>query len=324
MSQAQNLPKQTRILIKDLIFQAKYQLSHTQMDLMAYLVNVPYWAIEIESDYYVLTSNKILLDLPHLHIKTLEATLKALKDGGFIQTKLVKVAIWTSANKMRAIKLTEKGREYNNKLILPSKNEEVIKLKKALKISEAEKAVLKKLLANMEVSKTDESVKTKEVMPNYTPNKNLIKFIEDTSKTFAKTGESICNFVPTWTKEAVFNINSYGKLSIKIDNNNEKQIKKASEINIFWLWLFVNQHRVGHCIDFNKKLDFKGLKERYLGLEIKIGEESYRLSNFLLRDEGIAIEVEKGEKRMELRSPQSKVTNYYTLEECERLVLGLC
>jgi hypothetical protein len=215
------------------------------MDLMAYLVNVPYWAIEIESDYYVLTSSKILLDLPHLHIKTLEATLKVLKDGGFIQTKLVKVTTWTSANKMRAIKLTEKGKEYNNKLILPNQNEKVIKLEKALKISEAEKAELKKTLEKREVSKTDESVKPKQKIPHYTPNTNLIKFIEDTSKTFAKTGENICNSVPNWKKEVLFNINSYGKLSIRIDQNSEKQVKEATQLTLFWLWLFTNQHRVG-------------------------------------------------------------------------------
>ena len=323
MSQAQNLPKQTRILVKDLLFQAKHKLSHTQMDLMAYLVNVPFWAKEVEKDYYVITSKKILSDLPTIHDKTLEATLKALKDQGFIETKLVKMPTWNCANKVRAIKLTYKSQSYNDKLILPSQDKEVIRLKKALKISEEKNKALEKLLANIEVSNEETPINISDTMALASSNKNLVKFIEETSRDFAKTGQSICNFVPTWTKEAVFNINSYGKLSIKIDKNNEKQIKEASQINTFWLWLFENQHRVGHCIDFNKKLDFKGLKQLHIGVKLKIGKESFRLSDLILSKEGIAIEVQRGDKKMKLRNPQTKQTNYYTLEECESLILGL-
>lgn len=334
MSQVQHLPKQTRILVKDLLFQSKYKLSHTQMDLMAYLVNVPFWATQVEKDYYVITSKKILSDLPHLHEKTLEATLKALKEGGFIDSKLVDMPTWGNRHKVRAIKLTHKAKTYNDKLVLPSQDEEVIKLKKALKTSEEENKRLEKLLANVEVSNAEKTTKISETMalalskddankPQYTPNKDLVDFIEKTSKTFAKTGEALCNFVPTWAKESVFNINSYGKLSIKIDKNTEKQIKEASQINHFWLWLFENQHRVGYCIDFKKTLDFEGLKQRYIGRKLKIGKESFRLSDLLLTKEGIAIEVQKEDKKMKLRNPQTKKTNYYTVEECESLILGL-
>jgi hypothetical protein len=52
MSQTQKLANQTRIIIKDVLFQAHYLLTHTQMDLMA--------------------------DLPILHPKTLESTLSIL------------------------------------------------------------------------------------------------------------------------------------------------------------------------------------------------------------------------------------------------------
>jgi hypothetical protein len=322
MSQAQNLPKQTRILIKDLLFQAKYQLSHTQMDLMAYLVNVPFWAKEVEKDYFVITSNKILADLPHIHPKTLEATLKILKDEEFIHTKLVDMPTWNCKNKVRAIKLTYKSQTYIDKLILPSQDKEVIRLKKALKVSEEKNKALEALLANIEVPSEEKPLKKEEKKHHYTPDKDLITFIEDTSKTFAKTGENICNCVPNWTKEAVFNINSYAKLSIKIDNN-EKQIREASQINHFWLWLFTNQHRVGNCIDLNKKLDFEGLKERYLKKTLQIDEKSFILSDLILSEDGIAIEVQRGEMKTKLRNPKTKETNYYTVEECERLILGL-
>ena len=334
MSKVQHLPKQTRILIKDLLFQSRYKLSHTQMDLMAYLVNVPFWATQVEADYYVITSKKILSDLPHLHEKTLEATLKALKEGGFIESKLVDMPTWGNRHKVRAIKLTHKAKTYNDKLILPSQDAEVIRLKKALKASEEENKRLEKLLANVEVSNVENTSNISETMalasskndankPQYTPNKDLVDFIEKTSRDFAKTGQNICNFVPSWAKESIFNINSYGKLSIKIDQNTEKQIKEASQINTFWLWLFENQHRVGDCIDFNKKLDFKGLKQRYIGTKLKIAKEIFRLSNLLSTKDGIAIEVGRGDKRMKLRNPQSKQTNYYTVEDCESLILGL-
>lgn len=40
MSQApQNLPTRTRILVKDILFQEKYRLTHTQIDVMAYIIN---------------------------------------------------------------------------------------------------------------------------------------------------------------------------------------------------------------------------------------------------------------------------------------------
>ena len=40
MSKApQNLPKRTRVLVKDILFQEKYRLTHTQMDIMSYIIN---------------------------------------------------------------------------------------------------------------------------------------------------------------------------------------------------------------------------------------------------------------------------------------------
>jgi len=75
MSSAQNLPNRTQILIKDLLFQEKYSLSHSQTDLMAYLVNVPYWATKVDG-YFVITTSKIMTDLPMMGEKTIEASFK--------------------------------------------------------------------------------------------------------------------------------------------------------------------------------------------------------------------------------------------------------
>jgi len=45
----EKLPQRTRILIKDVLFQEKYRLSHTQLDIMAYIVNALTWATKVGS-----------------------------------------------------------------------------------------------------------------------------------------------------------------------------------------------------------------------------------------------------------------------------------
>lgn len=90
MSSIQNLPKRTQILVKNLLFQKKYNLSHSQTDLMAYLVNVYYWAISVDG-YFVINTSKIKSDLPKMSEKTIEASLKILKDLGLIHSKILEV-----------------------------------------------------------------------------------------------------------------------------------------------------------------------------------------------------------------------------------------
>jgi hypothetical protein len=55
------LPQHTQILIKDLDFQATYHLSHTQMDVMAYMVNVPYRETHEEMVFELKNSQDVLL-----------------------------------------------------------------------------------------------------------------------------------------------------------------------------------------------------------------------------------------------------------------------
>jgi len=45
----EKLPQRTRILIKDVLFQEKYRLSHTQLDIMAYIVNALTLATKVGS-----------------------------------------------------------------------------------------------------------------------------------------------------------------------------------------------------------------------------------------------------------------------------------
>ena len=85
-------PQHTQILIKDCDFQARYDLSHTQTDLMAYMVNVSYWADCVDG-YYVITTSKILSDLPLMGEKTFQASFKVLKEKGLIESKIVEVKL---------------------------------------------------------------------------------------------------------------------------------------------------------------------------------------------------------------------------------------
>jgi hypothetical protein len=108
MSSAQNLPNRTRILIQDLLFREKYNLSHAQTDLMAYLVNVAYWAINVDG-YFVIATSKIMMDLPAMGEKTIEASFKVLKDLELIQCKTVQVTQLRGKPYLRGMKLTKKG-----------------------------------------------------------------------------------------------------------------------------------------------------------------------------------------------------------------------
>ncbi|SFV61783.1 hypothetical protein MNB_SV-13-1602 [hydrothermal vent metagenome] len=140
--------RSTPFLIKDLLFQEKHKLSHTQMDLMAYLLNLPSVAKEIRVDYYVITTKQILLDLPHIQEKTLEATMKFLKDNAFIKSRLIFIPNF--AYRVRAIKLTAKAKKYNNSLVVEhfEYEKEILNLKNSIKALEEENIALQKILAD--------------------------------------------------------------------------------------------------------------------------------------------------------------------------------
>jgi len=104
------------------------------MDLMAYFVNLAFWTIVIEG-YCVIATKKIMSDLPEMGQKTIEASLKRLKEVGLIETTIVEVR--NGNPRIRGLRLTTKGKEYNSYLVLPSQDKEVIALKKKVKELEA-------------------------------------------------------------------------------------------------------------------------------------------------------------------------------------------
>jgi hypothetical protein len=60
-----NLPNRTRVLVKDLLFQEKHQLSDTQVDIISYIFNAFTWAMKVEG-YTILTTKKIISDMPQI------------------------------------------------------------------------------------------------------------------------------------------------------------------------------------------------------------------------------------------------------------------
>jgi len=240
------LPQRTEILIKDLPFQEKYRLSHTQTDLMAYLVNLTHWAINIDG-YFVIATSKIRSDLPAMGQKTIEASLKVLKDLGLISCKIVEVTQWRGSPKLRGVKLSQKGKEYNAKLVLPSRDKEVKKLKAQIKELQAMVEKLS-MVESEDVPPKEETTKAQPSLPQMPPKEAINQFVIEVKKYFGVSSQPICNAVPKWHKETTFYINSYNKLSVITPQKEYKQLKNPSEIKYFWEWLFNNPNRIGKII----------------------------------------------------------------------------
>jgi len=310
-------PQHTQILIKDLDFKAKYNLSHTQTDLMAYIANVPYWADKVMG-YYVLATNKVLSDLPYLHQKTFEASLKVLKDLGLVECTIVKVTHWRGSPYIRGIRLTEKGNEYNKNLMLPNQEKRINEYKDEME-------ELKETIAKLRVELEEKEIKKVEKIKEESPKEDKInEFIQKNIKSFGKTSQPICNFVPTYQKETTFYINSYGKLSTIAPNGESKQMSNPQMVYEFWQWLYLNQARVGDKIDFTKTPTFEQLEARFINRSIKIGEETLQISSFVKEGEQVKIKVKEkeGNERF-LLNVKTKEEMVFEMGYCQKVLLEI-
>jgi len=282
------LPQRTRILIKDLLFQEKYKLTNTQVDIMSYIFNSLSWAIKIDG-FLIITTKKLISDMPQITQKTLESSLRALKSMELIESELVAVAQWKGAN-VRGVKITKKGMEYNASLYLPSAKkifesleEDISSKDKELDIRQKKIDELEKIVENLKVSEIKED-KKESIEPKEEENKTIKiedfkEFIDAVKSEYIKTSEPICNMVKGWKRETIFSINSYNRVSITTPNGEYMQLKDPKEINKFWKWLYIRQHRVGDIIDFKKPLTAKELNRRYKGENLEIGNKKYKLYN---------------------------------------------
>ncbi len=140
-----DIPNCTRTLVKDLVFQRKYKLTATQTDFISYITRLASWAICMGDDFHILVTSKIEDDLK-LKTKVIEAAITKLIKLGLIETKLVKAPDWDSNKNFRAIRLTEKGKEYNSAYLKPKDLRMVDDLKISVKSLQEEILELKKEL----------------------------------------------------------------------------------------------------------------------------------------------------------------------------------
>jgi DNA-binding PadR family transcriptional regulator len=311
------VPQRTQFLIKDLFFQTKYNLSHTQMDLMAYFVNLAYWAICIDG-YYAITSHKIMTDMPQIKEKTLEATIKELKAIGLITTTIVEVKKWNKSPKVRGLKLTKKGAEYRNNFVLPSVDPKVRELEK-------ENRELKETIRQLNITQSETTPPKEEEKPKAPtlPTKKDIEFfIEDVTRRFGRSSEPICNLVPQWNKETTFYINSYNRLSYLTPQNEYKQLQDPFQIKKIWHWLFDHSNRIGDKIDFSQTPTIQQLKDRFIGRNIKIGTNQSTINNLVEAPNGVKIEVRTKEDKVGfLIDSKTGKAKIFELGYCQKVIL---
>ena len=339
-----NLPKRTRTLVKDFLFQEKYALTDTQTDIISYIFNALTWAMKING-YMIITTSKFMQDLPQIGQKTLEASLKELREKGLIESNLVIVPNW-GYKKMRGIIITPLGMEYNSSLYTPS-HQEIIKsyeqrikeleekLRESIqrefnlerkeeesKIEEKPKIEDKQeIIETKKEIKIEEKIVKKELPTEPKPPKNeiLIDFVRRVRNEFIITSNPICNMVDGWNKETIFYINSYGKLSIITPNKDYMQMQNPIDINKFWNWLYSNQDRIGDIIDFSKPPTIDELNSRYKGINIETQNRIFKIREIAQAKDGeilIRILGENGE--LLILCNHSKKT--HTIEECEKVI----
>ena len=313
----QNLPKRTRVLVKDILFQEKYQLTHTQVDVMAYIINAMTWATQI-GGFFPITNKKFHADLPQISEKTLEEALRALKAMELIEVQMITVASWGNAH-VRGISVLPKGLEYNSsyykadeKKIIKSLEQEIMELKEQLKhleTTESENRIIQEYIEKEEAIAYDDL--------EFTP---LVKTI---IKEFGATSEPICNRVKGWDKETQFYINSYNKLTILTPTNSIIQLKDPVQINNFWKYIDKNRDQIGKVLDFTKELTIDELNRRYAKMEIAIQENIFRVHKIEKLKNGVQVSLKSKESsKVSVISKDGKSV-VFGLEECEKVLLGL-
>ena len=324
MSSAQNLPNRTQILIKDLPFKAKYHLSHSQTDLMAYLVNVTYWAINVDG-YFVIATAKIMEDLPEMGKKTIEASLKVLKESELIICKLVEVKEWNGNPKLRGIQLTQKGKEYNKNLVLPNQDRRVRKLEKENSELKKDKKELQDIIEKMKVAEPETEAKEESNPTPETPPKEALElFVDDVIRRFGRTGKPLCNGVPTWNPETTFYINSYNKLSVITPENKSLQLKDPTQINKFWNWLFNHPTRLGDKIDFSKAPTTKLLKKRFINQKINLNGAEKRVLDIVEVEGMVKLKLQNQDNTSSfVIDSKTKKDMTFTHQKCQDILFKL-
>jgi len=316
----QNLPKRTRVLVKDMLFQEKYRLSHTQMDIMSYIVNALTWTTKVGA-FFPITNKKFQQDLPQVREKTLEESLRVLKAMGLIEIEMIRVPKWKNA-RVRGISILPKGLEYNSiyfkadeKKVIESLEAKITELETKLKQLESTEEEKDKELLEEAIEKEDTSTKYSDLEFTY--------LITTVTKEFSLTSAPICNMVAGWQKETEFYINSYNKLTVLTPTGNIIQIKDPVKVHDFWKYIDINRHQIGKVIDFTKELDVDELNYRYAKMEIKIQEHKFRVYKIEKLKDGVKVSLSKSDSDKISFISKGGEAIVFELEECEKALLGL-
>ena len=231
-------------LVKDFTFKEKFNLTHTQTDIMAYFVNLSSWAYTEGSGYYLALTQKIMKDLG-LGLKTVEASILKLKKLNLISVKSMLVKEWSTLIKHRYIAITSRGKTYDNALY-------PIKEEKKINDLEEQNRLLREQIKALEKPKHVE-VKSKVEF------ENISQLRESITKKYRKNQEPICNNIKGYLPQTAFYINNYGKLSLLTPEQNFKQIDNIQESNNFWKFIFENQELIGKIHKKREKVDISPL-----------------------------------------------------------------
>jgi hypothetical protein len=320
----ENLPKRTRVLVKDILFQEKYRLTHTQVDIMAYIINALTWSTKVGA-FFPITNKKFHEDLPQISEKTLEESLRALKSMELIEVQMITVPKWNNAY-VRGISILPKGLEYNASFYQAKEKEIIDNLKEQMFTQKQEILELREKLANIEVVETETKIVEEAIEKDDGINYDDLDFkelIKTVTKEFGATSEPICNGVKGWQKETEFYINSYNKLTISSPTGQVVQLKNPIEIGDFWKYLDENRHQIGKIIDFSKDLDVNELNERYGGMDIVLKDIRFKVHKIEEVEDGVQVSMKNSENGNVAMLSKDGEAIVFGVQECEKVLLGL-
>ncbi len=339
MSQApQNLPKRTRVLVKDILFQEKYRLTHTQVDIMAYIINAMMWATKVGS-FFPLTTKKFHQDLPQISEKTLEESLRVLKAMELIEVQMITVPYWGNAY-VRGISVLPNGLAYNASYYKADEKKIIDNLEKQVSSKDQEIEQLREELKNIQAievpensEKIEEEAKIIEeakekVDDNDTINYDDLGFIElikTVIKEFGTTAEPICNSVEGWDKKTTFYINSYNKLSILSPKGEVVQLRNPIEVNKFWRYIDKNRDQIGNLVDFKKQLilDIEKLNKRYIEMHITLNNTQFQVHKLKQEKDGVKVLLKDRNTGNLSTISRNGEAIIFEIEKCEKVLLGL-
>jgi hypothetical protein len=320
----QNLPKRTRVLVKDILFQEKYRLTHTQVDIMAYIINALAWSTKIGA-FFPITNKKFHEDLPQISEKTLEESLRVLKAMELIEVQMISVPKWNNAY-VRGIAVLPKGLEYNAHYYQAKEQEIIDNLKEQMLTQKQEITELKEQLKHLEATETTSKIVEESIEKDdgiHYDNLDFTSLVKTVTKEFGATSEPICNGVKGWKKETQFYINSYNKLTILSPSGEVAQLKNPIEIGDFWKYLDKNRHQIGKVIDFTKKPTVDELNNRYAKMDIVLKESHFKVHKIEKLKDGVQVSIKSSDTSNISVLSREGETIVFKLEECEKVLLGL-